>query len=138
MAGIGSRYMLDTNVASHLLRGGNAALIGRMQVQPLTTVCISVVTEAELRYGLARKPAAKALHGAVSEFLVRVQALPWDSDAAARYAELRAALEAAGTPLGNMDTLIAAHALAAGATLVTNDQAFRHVTGLMVEDWTRA
>jgi tRNA(fMet)-specific endonuclease VapC len=83
----------------------------------------------------SRKPGATALAAAVSAFLRHVQALPWDSEAAARYGTLRAQLEAAGTPVGNLDTLIAAHALAVGATLVTHDRAFRQVPGLVVEDW---
>lgn len=127
-------HLLDTNTASFIIRG-DARLLGRLQALPVTAVAISCVTEAELLYGLARKPEAKALAAAVMAFLRHVQVLPWDSPVAARYGPLRAGLEAAGTPLGSMDTLIAAHALAAGATLVTNDQAFRRVPGLMVEDW---
>jgi len=128
-------YLLDTNTASFIIRG-NARLLERLQAQPVAAIGISAVTEAELLYGLARKPAAAALAAAVAAFLRHVQALPWDSEAAARYGVLRAALEAAGTPLGGMDTLIAAHAMATDATLVTNDQAFRRVPGLGVEDWT--
>ncbi len=129
-------FMLDTNIASFIIRGGAPALMRRLQAQPVPSVCVSAITEAELRYGLARKPDATALHAAVHAFLLHVQALPWDSEAAARYGELRAALEADGKPMGNMDTLIAAHALAAGATLVSNDRAFKRVAGLRVEDWT--
>ena len=97
-----------------------------------------MTTEGELLYGLARKPEATALKAAVEAFLQYVEALPWDSQAAAVYGRLRARLEAQGTPVGNLDTLIAAHALASGATLVTNDQALARVEGLSVEDWTKA
>lgn len=129
-------YLLDTNTASFIIRGGPPHLLTQLQAQPVSSIGISAITEAELRYGLARKPGATTLAAAVSAFLRHVQAMPWDSEAAVGYGALRAALEAAGTPLGGMDTLIAAQALAIGATLVTNDQAFRHVPGLTVEDWT--
>ena len=128
-------YMLDTNAASAVIRG-DATLMARLRAQPVSSMCISAVTEAELRYGLARKPGARALHGAVASFLQHVRSQPWDHAAALQYGELRAGLEAACTPLGNLDTLIAAHALAVGVTLVTRDRAFQRVPGLRVEDWS--
>lgn len=128
-------YLLDTNTASFIIRGTNAKLMKRLQARPVAAVAISVVTEAELLYGLARKPEAVSLRAAVGAFLQHVETWPWDSEAAARHGTLRASLEAAGKPLGTMDTLIAAHALALGATLVTNDKAFKQVPGLAVEDW---
>jgi len=132
------RYMLDTNIASFILRGHSDTLRARLRATPLSATCLSSVTEGELLYGLARKPQASALREAVASLLKHVPVLPWDSAAAAAYGRLRAALEAAGTPLGNLDTLIAAHALASGCTLVTNDQALRRVPGLPTEDWTLA
>jgi len=129
-------YMLDTNIASAIIRGGTPALMSHLLAQSVPSVCISSITEAELRYGLARKPGATALRDAVHAFLRHVQALSWDSEAAARYGDLRAALEAEGRPMGNMDTLIAAHALATGVVLVSQDRAFRRIRGLRVEDWT--
>lgn len=128
-------YLLDTNTASYIIRGTNPPLMQRLQTVAVGTVAISCVTEAELLYGLARKPGATSLAAAVSSFLLHVQALPWDSQAATCYGTLRADLEARGTPLGNLDTLIAAHAIATGATLVTHDKAFRQVPGLRLEDW---
>jgi tRNA(fMet)-specific endonuclease VapC len=135
MAALAPRYLLDTNIASFIIRGSPSSLLHRLQSHPVSAIAISSVTEAELRYGLARKPGAAALAEAVRSFLRHVQTLPWDSEAATRYGPLRAQLEAAGTPLGNLDTLIAAHALAVGATLVTNDQAFARAPGLVIEDW---
>lgn len=128
-------FLLDTNTVSFIIRGSNPDLLQRLRSHAVTSVAVSSVTEAELLYGLAKKPAASALAAAVTAFLKHVQALPWDSLAAARYGALRAQLEAAGTPLGNLDTLIAAHALAVGATLVTHDKAFTQVPGLAIEDW---
>lgn len=69
-------------------------------------------------------------------FLLRVDSLPWDSNAARRYADLRAAVELAGTPMGNLDMMIAAHALAAEAILVTSDRSFHRLKHLNIEDWT--
>ena len=129
------RYMLDTNIASYVVRGPSPALAAHLVAVPMAQLCVSSVTEGELLYGLARRPGATALQTAVREFLKRLDVLPWDSAAATRYGVLRAALEAAGTPLGNLDTLIAAHALATDATLVTNDRAFTRVPGLVVENW---
>ena len=132
------RFMLDTNMASFLIRGSSAPLKARLLSVPMAQLCVSAVTQGELVYGLARRPDASALRTAVREFLVRLDVLPWDSSAAERYGALRASLERLGMPLGNLDTLIAGHALATGAVLVTNDQAFSRVEGLMVEDWTVA
>ncbi|HMO44745.1 MAG TPA: PIN domain-containing protein [Rubrivivax sp.] len=129
-------YLLDTNIASFVIRGHDARLLRRLRSHAVGAVAISAVTEAELLYGRARKPGATALAAAVDAFLAHVRTLRWDSAAAVRYGHLRAALEAAGTPMGSMDTLIAAHALAADAVLVSNDQAFRRVKGLKVQDWT--
>ena len=102
----------------------------------MSRLLISAVTEAELLYGAARKRESVRLKTAVDEFLLRVDSLPWDSDAARRYADLRAALKLAGTPMGNLDMMIAAHALAAEAILVTSDRSFRRLKHLKIEDWT--
>jgi tRNA(fMet)-specific endonuclease VapC len=130
-----SRYMLDTNVASYIVRGPSPVLAARLVAVPMSQLCVSSITQGELLYGVARKPGATNLQIAVREFLMRVDVLAWDSAAATRYGVLRAALEANGTPLGNLDTLIAAHTLAADAILVTNDQAFARVPALVVENW---
>jgi tRNA(fMet)-specific endonuclease VapC len=74
---------------------------------------------------------------AVEDFLRHVEILPWDSDAAAQYAWMRKALEESGTPMGNLDMLIAAQALALGVVLVTHDRVFQRVKGLKIEDWTK-
>jgi len=132
------RHLLDTNIASYAIKGNVPHVRERLLRVPMSEVGISVITEAELRFGVARKPAAAQLKLAVKEFLVRVEILPWDSAAAKRYAELRSMLEDAGTPISNFDLMIAAQALAVGATLVTHDRAFRRVKHLKIEDWTKA
>jgi tRNA(fMet)-specific endonuclease VapC len=130
------RFMLDTNIASFIIRGGNARLQKHLQRVPVNALCISTITQGELLFGLERKPEATALKKLVHNFLTRPGIFPWDSDAAGHYGILRAALEKAGTPLGSLDTMIAAHALSKKAVLVTNDNAFSHVKGLKIQDWT--
>jgi len=131
------RYLLDTNTASYIIKGNFPRVRERLLKVPMAEVGISVVTEAELRFGVARRPEAVSLRKVVEEFLLRVEILPWDSDAAARYSELRAALEEHGEPMGNMDLMIAAQALAGESVLITNDRVFRRVKELKIEDWSR-
>ena len=131
------RYLLDTNIASYIIKGNFPQVRQRLLKVPMSDVGISVITEAELRFGVARLPQAAQLQLAVEEFLLRVEVLAWDSDAAQRYADLRAALEGHGQPMGNLDLMIAAQALAAGVILVSNDRVFKRVRSLRIEDWTR-
>ena len=131
-------YMLDTNTASYIIKGEPAVIRERLRKVPMANICVSAITEAELLRGVAKKPEAKRLPVVVKEFLLRVEILPWDSDAADAYAQLRTACENEGKPLGNMDMLIAAHSVAVGAVLITNDKAFYNVKHhLMLEDWSK-
>jgi tRNA(fMet)-specific endonuclease VapC len=132
-----TRYLLDTNMASYVIKGNIPRVRERLVKVPMAQVIVSVVTEAELRFGVARRPEAVGLKTAVEEFLLRVEVLPWDSEAAQHYARVRAALERAGEPMGNMDMMIVAHALAAQAVLVTHDRVFRRVKQVKIEDWTK-
>jgi tRNA(fMet)-specific endonuclease VapC len=131
------RYLLDTNTASYVIKGNFPRVRERLLKVPMADVGISVVTEAELRFGVAKRPEATTLKRVVEEFLLRVEVLAWNSDAAQEYARIRAALEKDGEPIGNMDLMIAAQAVAAGVVLVTHDHVFRRVKGLKVEDWRR-
>ena len=131
-------YMLDTNTASYIIKGEPVVIREHLRNVPMANVCVSAITEAELLRGVAKKPEAKHLPVAVKEFLLRVEILPWDSDAADAYAQLRTACENEGKPLGNMDMLIAAHSVAVGAVLITNDKAFYNVEHhLMLDDWSK-
>lgn len=127
--------MLDTNSVSHLLKE-HPAVVRRVVATPMAALCLSAITEAELRYGLAKRPDAKRLHRVARELLLRLDVLPWDSDTAQTYGAVRASLERQGKVLAPLDMLIAAHAVATGCTLVSNDQAFTQLTGLALEDWT--
>ena len=131
------RYLLDTNTASYVIKGNFPRVRERLLKVPMSQVGISVVTEAELRFGVARLPEATKLKTVVEEFLLRVEVLPWTSEAAQHYARIRAALEREGEPMGNLDMMIAAQALAEEAVLITHDRVFRRVKGLKVEDWIR-
>ena len=128
------RIKLDTNAASAMIKGPSDRFRARLLEAPTAALCISAITEGELRFGLAKRPQAGRLAEAVEAFLARMDILPWDSSAATHYGALRAALGSAGLPMGNLDTLIAAHALALEADLVTADKAFGRVDGLMVLD----
>jgi tRNA(fMet)-specific endonuclease VapC len=131
-------YMLDTNMASYIIKGEPVAVRQHLRNVPMSSVCISSITQAELLRGVAKKPDAKQLPIAVKDFLLRVDILPWDSDVAEIYAQLRTACESEGLPLGTMDMLIAAHSVTVGAVLITNDQAFYRVKHhLSLNDWTR-
>lgn len=125
--------MLDTNAVSALAKGQAAALATRLDEQPF---CISVITEAELRFGLARRPVNADLRRIVEQLLSTVDIRPWNSECAQRYASLRTELETRGTPLAPMDLLIAAHAIAQHCTLISADRAFTQVPGLRVLDWS--
>ena len=111
----------------------------RLASVPMQEVAVSVVTQAELQYGVAKRGYPEGLTTRVREFLVRVTVLPWTSDVSVVYGNLRASCEAAGTVLAPLDMMIAAHAKALGAILVTRDRVFSLVPdGLRLEDWTIA
>lgn len=128
-------FLLDTNIASHCLRE-QPAVVRHMKRRLPSELAVSSITEAELLFGLAKRPQATRLARAVQGFLRTFSVLAWDSLAAQSYAQMRTSIECAGKFLTDMDALIAAHALALGATLVSNDQAFKQVKGLQLEDWT--
>lgn len=132
-----SRFLLDTNTASYIIKDNIPAVRRHLVKIPVSQVAISAVTEAELCYGVARRESPKQLERIVNEFLLRMTILPWDSDAAREYGLLRATLEREGRSMGNLDLMIGAQALASGLVLVTNDQAFKRIKGLKVEDWTK-
>jgi tRNA(fMet)-specific endonuclease VapC len=129
-------YLLDTNTVSYAIQGYSKPLRARLDSEPIAQMALSAFTQAELLYGLARKPEAKKLRATVEKFLRDFLILPWDSPAAAAYGNLRATQERKGSRLSHEDLMIAAHALALNLTLVTHDQVFTSVDGLKTEDWT--
>jgi tRNA(fMet)-specific endonuclease VapC len=130
--------MLDTNIVSYLMKGLLPTLQTRFDLVATEAIAVSSITEAEVFYGLARKPGAMRLRLAADKFFASVACLAWDSTVARAYGLLRAEQERKGRPLSTEDLMIAAHALTHGLTLVTNDSAFSFVDGLKTEDWTVA
>jgi tRNA(fMet)-specific endonuclease VapC len=130
------RNLLDTNAVSYIVRKAQVRFSARFESSHLTQSAISVVTEAELLFGLARRPQAHALAASVHGLLRKITVLPWTSDSARVYAEIRADLERAGQPMDDMDMMIAAEALVQNTILVTSDTAFSRIERLRTENWT--
>ena len=130
------RYMLDTSICSYVLRSRPPSVKARFEKTGPGALAVSTVVLAELLYGAARHPKAVAIRREIADLVSRLTVIPWDEAAAEHYGALRAALEKAGTPLGAMDMMIAAHARSVGATLVSNDvRHFDRVEGLRVANW---
>jgi tRNA(fMet)-specific endonuclease VapC len=130
------RYMLDTNVVSHIMQGRDAALLERLVKVPMGQAVISSVTLAELEYGLHRKGQPSRLRNALDQALLRMDVLPWDEKVATCYGELCSSLEAQGISLSDFDMMIAAHAVSVDAILVSRDKAFTKLSGrLKLAHW---
>ena len=127
-------FMLDTDTVSFALRGVGAVATRLAEHRP-SELCVSAITIAELRFG-ADKRRSRKIHRAIDQFLSGVDVLAFDNAAAVRFGAVAAVLAASGAPIGQMDTLIASHALSVAATLVTNNQRhFSQVRGLELENW---
>jgi tRNA(fMet)-specific endonuclease VapC len=132
-----TRFLLDTNILSDLVRRPQGPVAERIAEVGEKVVCTSIVVAAELRFGAA-KSSSPRLGRQVERILAALEVQSFEAPADARYAELRLQLEAAGTPIGGNDMLIAAHALASDCTLVTaSEREFARVSGLSVENWLR-
>ena len=127
--------MLDTNIISDLIRNPGGKAGKRVADVGEDSICTSIVVAAELRYGCARKGSQRLLK-AVEDLLGEIEVLPFDVPADVKYGGIRSTLENAGKPIGANDLLIAAHAAAVGATIVTaNVDEFKRIRGLKVENW---
>ncbi len=127
-------YMLDTDTCSYVLKTKSAKLAKRFMVD-VGKIAISEIVLAELRFGADNhQNRTEQIHDLIDDFIVRLEIIPWA--ASVHYGKLRAMLQNSGTPIGNMDTLIAAHALSQDSILVTNNtKHFRRVPGLKIENW---
>ena len=135
----GQLFMLDTDTCIFLMRGESPALAARVQSVPLQQQVMSAVTFAELAYGVQASAAAKRKQNqsVLDSLVLHLAVLDWPQDAAKHYAEIRADLKKRGAQLGAADLMIAAHARAVGAIVVTNNtKDFERVKGLEVENWT--
>ena len=130
------RYMLDTNICSYILKNHPAAVKQKFEEVGAGNICISTIVLAELYYGAARHPKGVVIRREIDDFVSRLVVMPWDEIAADHYGAIRSSLEKAGTPVGAMDMLIAAHARSCNATLVTNNQReFGRIKGLTSLNW---
>ena len=130
--------MLDTSICIDMIRGNAPAATSRLRSRAPGEVGLSMITLAELEHGVAKSSDPPGNAAALIKFCTALEVLPFDDRAASVYGRVRADLERAGKPIGPLDTLIAAHALSLGATLVTgNVREFRRITALVVKDWTQ-
>jgi len=133
------KRLLDTNVCIHIIRRRPPEVLSTFERFEVGQVGVSSVTVAELYYGAEKSSRAEQNREALWRFLLPLEVIAFGTEAAAAYGRVRAALERAGTPIGPLDTLIAAHALNLSVTLVTNNvREFERVPNLDLEDWTRA
>ena len=131
------RFMLDTDTCSYIMKRSHPLVLDRLQALPIDDVCMSIVSRAELLYGVEVSPRRAQDAAALAAFLPYVEALPLDEDAALHYAEIRSDLKRRGLLIGANDLFIAAHARAQGLTLVTNNtDEFERVGNLNIENWT--
>ena len=131
------RYLLDTNVISHIMQGRDTKLLARLAKLTIGQAVISSVTLAEIEYGIQRRDSSEKLRDALTQVLLRIDVLPWDAAAATCYGELCSSLEAQGINLSDFDMMIAAHALSLKLTLVSRDKAFNQIPKqrLKLEVW---
>lgn len=131
------RYMLDTDTCSYIMKRSHPLVLKRLQAVAVDDVCMSVVTKAELLYGVEVSQRRGQDAGALAAFLPYVEAMELTEDAALHYAEIRADLKRRGAMIGANDLFIAAHARALGLTLVTNNtDEFERVSDLHIDNWT--
>ena len=129
-------YLLDTDICIYLIKRQPPQALTKLQTLELSAVGISSITLSELEYGVAKSSRPQQNKLALVQFLAPLEVLPYDDVAAARYGPIRAFIESQGTPIGPLDTLIAAHALALNYILVTNNvREFSRLPDLVVENW---
>lgn len=132
------RYMLDTNTCIYAIKHRPPEVLAALRRHEAEGLGISAITAAELAFGVAKSGSPRNAQ-ALRQFLEPLEIADFDAEAAQAYGRVRADLEAAGTPIGPLDTQIAAHALALKATLVTHNlREFRRVPGLALADWVNA
>jgi tRNA(fMet)-specific endonuclease VapC len=130
-------YMLDTDIASYIMKRSNPAVLSRLRSLPASALCISAITNSELQFGLEFAQRKQSQLAAFELLLRYVEVLDYPAEAAADYGQIRSYLKSRGTMIGANDLFIAAHARCLGLTLVTNNtREFGRVPGLKMENWT--
>ena len=131
------KLLLDTSICIYIIKRKPVTVLERFRTYQVGDIGISSVTLSELRFGVAKSEYRVKNAQALEEFITPLEIVPFGEEAAFAYGEIRAALEKAGTVIGSMDLLIAAHAVALSVPLVTNNsREFERVSGLDVLDWT--
>lgn len=129
-------YMLDTDICSYIIREKPLKMFERFEGLEMDQLCISVITYAELIYGVEHSSSKKINRPIIDDFVRHLNIIAWDKEAAEHYGNIRAFLRAEGNIIGAMDMMIAAHARSQKMILVTNnDQHFKRVPKLTVENW---
>lgn len=130
------KLMLDTNICIAIIKQKPIDILQKFSAYQVGDICISSVTLAELRYGVAKSQYQEKNQAALDEFILPLEVAHFDEAAALVYGALRASLEKQGMPIGALDTMIGAHALSLNLTLVTNNtKEFNRIVGLKVIDW---
>ena len=130
------KLMLDTNICIALIKRKPKDILDKFSAYQVGDICISSVTLAELRYGVAKSRFKEKNQAALDEFILPLEVVSFDENAAMVYGNLRATLEKQGTPIGSLDTMIGAHALSINLTIVTNNtKEFNRIQGLKIVDW---
>ena len=131
------KLMLDTNICIYIIKQQPATVLKHFLEYQVGDIGISTITLSELRYGVAKSTHREKNSKALDEFIIPLEVVSFDEDAAHAYGDIRANLEKAGMPIGAMDMLIAAHAVALGIPLVTNSaREFARIPHLNIIDWT--
>ena len=131
------KWLLDTDTCIAIIKGKPPSVLRKLRGKSVGQVGISSITLGELAFGAAKRGRRDESRAALAEFMLALEIVSFDSDAASSYGQLRASLEKRGTPIGPLDTLIAAHAAALDVVLVThNTREFGRIDALRLEDWT--
>ena len=132
------KFILDTNICVYIIKQKPAKVFEKFKELPLGSVGISSITLAELQYGVRKSSHPEKNQLALNQFLIPLEIIDFDTNAADEYGIIRTDLEKKGAPIGPLDTLIAAHVRSLGLTLVTNNEReFKRVAGLKVENWAK-
>jgi len=131
------KFMLDTNICIYIIRQKPAKVLKHFNAYKVGDIGISAITLAELQYGVSKSQHLQKNQHALNDFVLPLEIADFNDEAAHAYGEIRSSLEKQGTPIGSLDTLIGAHALSLGVTLVTNNtKEFKRIKSLSIADWS--
>jgi tRNA(fMet)-specific endonuclease VapC len=130
------QYLRDTNICIYIIKRKPQQVLKKFESFSLGEIGISSITLAKLEFGINKSPNRERNKEALNQFIIPLEILTFDYNAAIEYGKIRSELENKGTPIGPLDTLIGAHALSLNVTLVTNNEReFKRINNLKVENW---